>query len=74
MSICDQPNGKDYYRFKVRQQTTTDLTPLEIFDLGVEQVSLIQTELENLLRHADFDGSARELPATSRGAISLPVV
>ena len=33
----DQPGGAAYYAFQVRQQTTTDLTPRQIHDIGLRE-------------------------------------
>ncbi len=36
------PNGDAYYAFRVKQSTTTDLTPEQIHELGLEQVKEIE--------------------------------
>lgn len=59
ISICDQPDGPAYYRFKVRQQTTTDLDPDAIHAIGLGEVRAIQDELADVLSQAGFEGDAR---------------
>jgi uncharacterized protein (DUF885 family) len=39
------PDGDAYYAQLVRRQTTTDLTPDEVYDLGVQQVARVRAEL-----------------------------
>ncbi|HYI48992.1 MAG TPA: DUF885 domain-containing protein [Allosphingosinicella sp.] len=51
-SIRDQPNGAAYYAFQVRQQTTTDLTPQQIHDIGLREVARIRAEMEQVAREA----------------------
>jgi uncharacterized protein (DUF885 family) len=53
-SVRDQPNGAAYYAFQVRQQTTTDLTPQQIHDIGLREVARIRTEMEQVARTAGF--------------------
>jgi uncharacterized protein (DUF885 family) len=57
-SVCDLPGGRDYYLFKVRQQTTTGLSPEEIHQFGVEEVARIHGEVQAVLDSAGFEGSA----------------
>ena len=33
------PDGAKYYRFLIRRETTTDLTPEQIHQIGLEEVS-----------------------------------
>ena len=35
VALSDLPDGKAWYEYLVRTQTTTDLTPEEIFQLGM---------------------------------------
>ncbi|MEA3007700.1 MAG: hypothetical protein QOI94_2969, partial [Acidobacteriaceae bacterium] len=39
------PDGDAYYRFRVKQSTTTDLTPEQIHQIGVEQVKHDEDQL-----------------------------
>jgi uncharacterized protein (DUF885 family) len=51
-SVRDQPGGDRYYAFQVRQQTTTDLTPRQIHDIGLREVRRIRTEMDRVARDA----------------------
>jgi uncharacterized protein (DUF885 family) len=39
------PDGEARYRFAVKEQTTTDLTPQQIHELGLKQVESIEAEM-----------------------------
>ena len=51
-SVSDQPEGAEYYAFRVREQTTTDLTPQQIHDIGLREVARIRAEMEAVAREA----------------------
>lgn len=53
-SVRDQPRGADYYAFQVRVQTTTDLSPQQIHDIGLREVARIRAEMERVAREAGF--------------------
>jgi len=42
------PNGEAYYTFKLRQETSTEMTPDEIHELGKAEVGRIQAEMRSL--------------------------
>jgi len=49
-------HGEDWYRLAVREQTTTDMTPTEIHDLGLREVKRIHTEMEQVAASSGFKG------------------
>ncbi len=51
-SISAQPGGAEYYAFQVRANTTTDLTPRQIHDIGLREVARIRAEMETVAREA----------------------
>jgi len=51
------PGGDEYYRYCLRAHTTTQLTPEMIYDLGIEEVKRIQTELLKQFRIMGISGS-----------------
>lgn len=65
IGLAGQPGGRDYYRFKVRQQTSTDLDPDAIHATGLAEVARIQDELQAVLarmgRAGDLATVAAEL-------------
>ena len=54
VGVSALPQGKQYYAFLVRQQTTTDKTPDEIHQLGLSEVARIRAEMEAVAKKAGF--------------------
>jgi uncharacterized protein (DUF885 family) len=54
VGISSMPQGKDYYAFQVRQQTTTTLMPEEIHQIGLKEVARIRAEMEQVAKKAGF--------------------
>jgi uncharacterized protein (DUF885 family) len=54
VGVSALPQGKEYYAFLVRQQTTTDRTPEEIHQLGLKEVARIRAEMESVAKKAGF--------------------
>lgn len=48
------PNGQAYYAFRVRAETTTDLTPDAIHKTGLSEVARISAEMEQVAKKAGF--------------------
>jgi uncharacterized protein (DUF885 family) len=53
-SISAQKGGRDYYAFRVREETTTDLTPDQIHELGMREARRIRADMERVARQAGF--------------------
>ncbi|MDY6946167.1 MAG: DUF885 family protein [Pseudomonadota bacterium] len=51
------PNGENTYRFFVRRETTTQLTPDEIHQLGQSEVTRIRGLMEQTIAETGFKGS-----------------
>ncbi len=54
------PNGKAYYAFQVRRYTTTDMTPEQIHQLGLQKVAEIHAEMEKIFKQVGFKGSYQD--------------
>ena len=63
------PNGDAWYRFLVQSYTTTDLTPEQIHNLGLKELSKIQQEMKLVMHQVGFDG---DLQAFSKYLRSEP--
>ncbi|WP_265587085.1 DUF885 domain-containing protein [Sphingomicrobium arenosum] len=54
VGIGAQPGGADYYAYRARVMTTTDLTPDAIHDIGLSEVARIRAEMEEVSAAAGF--------------------
>ncbi|OON69600.1 DUF885 domain-containing protein [Hymenobacter sp. CRA2] len=54
--ISAVPNGPEIYRYYVRNWTTTDKTPEEIYQTGLSEVKRIRTEMERVRTSVGFKG------------------
>jgi uncharacterized protein (DUF885 family) len=59
-AIAEIPNGREFYRHRVRYFTTLDLTPEEIHAMGHAEVQRIRAEMEDAIRKSGFAGSFKE--------------
>ena len=48
------PNGEAFYAYKLRQETSTDLTPDEIHTLGISEVERIKAEMRTLFTELGY--------------------
>jgi uncharacterized protein (DUF885 family) len=51
------PNGAAAYAFHVRWQTTTNLTPQQIHEIGLSEVKRIRAEMEKVIASTGFKGT-----------------
>jgi uncharacterized protein (DUF885 family) len=54
------PGGEEWYAFLVRQRTTTDLTPQEIHQIGLDEVARIHGEMQGVIDEVGFEGDLKE--------------
>ena len=57
--ISGIPGGDKYYNFLIRQQTTTDKTPDEIYNTGLSEVKRIRSEMERIKNETGFTGDLK---------------
>jgi uncharacterized protein (DUF885 family) len=50
------PDGRAFYEHRVRKNTTLDLTPQQVHDIGLEEVRRIRDEMDGIIRRVDFQG------------------
>jgi uncharacterized protein (DUF885 family) len=56
----DLPDGAAWYDHQVRSQTTTHLTPEQIFQLGLDEVARIKREMARIKDRSGFHGTLEE--------------
>lgn len=49
------PNGAAFYAYRVRRFTTLDLTPHEVYSIGLSEVQRIRREMEEVIAQAGFE-------------------
>jgi uncharacterized protein (DUF885 family) len=54
------PDGEAYYQYSARRQTTTELTPKEIHEIGKREVARIRKEMEAIIQKVGFKGTFQE--------------
>jgi uncharacterized protein (DUF885 family) len=60
IALSDLPGGNAWYAHLVKTQTTTDLTPEQIFQLGQDEIARIKKEMERLRDQHGFSGTLAE--------------
>ena len=54
------PDGRAFYRHRVRQYTTLDLSPQEVHDTGLREVKRIGGEMDALVKASGFEGDRKQ--------------
>lgn len=54
------PEGKAYYEALVKYHTTMNITPDEVFNIGMNEVTRIKKEMEAVMKETGFKGSFKE--------------
>jgi uncharacterized protein (DUF885 family) len=52
--VSAQPNGAAYYAFRIREETTTDLTAEQIYQIGLSEVARIRAEMVEVAKKAGY--------------------
>ena len=60
VAISALPDGEAWYAYLAKVQTTTDLTPAQIHDIGVAEVARIQGEMHDVMKQMGFEGSLQD--------------
>jgi uncharacterized protein (DUF885 family) len=59
--VWAQPGGDDYYRYALRASTTTDMTPEQIHQLGLDTLKSLHARMDPILRQLGYtNGSVGE--------------
>jgi uncharacterized protein (DUF885 family) len=60
ISMKDLPDGKAWYGFLVKEMTTTELSPEQIHELGLQEVKRIRKKMDELREKLGFKGNHRD--------------
>jgi uncharacterized protein (DUF885 family) len=53
--VSAQPAGMDYYNFRIRQETTTNLDAEQIHAIGLKEVARIRAEMVEVAKNAGYE-------------------
>ena len=56
VSLSALPDGEAWYAFNAKTQTTTDLTPAQIHEIGLSEVKRIHGEMQQVMQQVGFKG------------------
>lgn len=60
LGAANFPQGKAFYEDRVRHYTTTDLSSEAVYQIGLQEVARIQTEMDQVRQQVNFKGSFKE--------------
>jgi len=60
IGLSELPNGRAWYAYSARVQTTTTLTPRQIHDIGLAEVKRLRAEMDKVIAQTGFKGSFAE--------------
>jgi len=61
------PNGDAYYRHLLKANTTTDLSPEEVYQIGLKEVDRIEKEMRNTLKNEGYSDTAKTIGTIMQG-------
>ena len=64
--VGKNPNGAAYFAMRLRNMTTTDLTPEQVHQFGLSEVARIHGEMEKIKEKVGFKGTLQEFFAFVR--------
>ncbi|MFQ5525349.1 MAG: DUF885 family protein [Thermoanaerobaculia bacterium] len=59
-AIADLPDGDAWYAYQVKTMTTTDMTPDEIHQFGLDEVDRIHAEMRGVMKDVSFEGELQD--------------
>ncbi|HHL43296.1 MAG TPA: DUF885 domain-containing protein [Hellea balneolensis] len=54
------PDGKEYYKYRLKLMTSTDMSAQEIHELGLSEVARIHGEMREIMKKVGFEGTLQE--------------
>lgn len=52
--VWSLPKGDDYYRFCLKQNTTLDLSPEDVYETGIKEVARIHDEMRKIMKVVNY--------------------
>jgi uncharacterized protein (DUF885 family) len=59
-SLAALPDGEAWYAYNAKNSTTTDKTPAEIHQIGLDEVARIQGEMRKVMEEVGFKGELKD--------------
>lgn len=59
VGYCHLPDGKDWYRRLAQNHTTTDLSPVKIHQIGLDELARIHAEMRKIAAEVGFKGDLK---------------
>ena len=56
IAAYDLPDGKAYYRSKIREYVTADLTPEQVHAIGLSEMQRIRARMDGVMKEVKFQG------------------
>ncbi|OYQ34515.1 hypothetical protein CHU95_10860 [Niveispirillum lacus] len=56
LGAASLPEGKAYYAYRVKRETTTDLSPDQVFALGQTEIARIRAAMDDVIKETGFSG------------------
>lgn len=53
-------DGEKYYAYMLRHNTSLDMSPQEVYDLGLQEINKIQAEIEDEFKKLGYKGTLKE--------------
>ncbi|MGB8843278.1 MAG: DUF885 family protein [Aliidongia sp.] len=66
IAAADLPGGPEYYRAKIKEFTTLDMTPEAIHEFGLAEVAKLHAAMEGVMRETGFTGDFQAFLAKLR--------
>ena len=60
VGLGDLPGGPELYRYRVADSTTTELTPEQIHQIGLDEVARLHAEMEKVRAQVGFAGTLQQ--------------
>ncbi|XP_033760149.1 uncharacterized protein LOC117342207 [Pecten maximus] len=66
LGVCSWGNGREFYKATLKWHLTTDITPREVNDIGIREVTRIKEKMMKVLRRLGFKGTIREFTTSMK--------